>query len=61
MGDKPITPRSGDEPLTSRWKRIAAVHAKQTGARDGDLVRIEGEPGDWIVDGMTVKPVPPKP
>lgn len=51
---------SDDEP-TPRWKRIAAVHAKQAGARDGDLVQIEGEPGTWVVDGMTVKPAPTKP
>ena len=44
-----------------RWKRIAAVHAKQHGARDGDFVRVEGEPGLWIVAGVTVKPAPPKP
>ena len=59
MGNTPA--ENPEEEITLRWKRIAAVHAKQTGARDGDLVRIEGEPGDWIVDGMTVRPASPKP
>lgn len=43
---------------TERWKRIAAVHAKLQGAKDGDVVKIDGEPGTWIVDGMTVRSAP---
>ena len=45
---------------TERWKRIAAVHAKLRGAKDGDVVRFGDGSGDWVIDGMTVRPVPEK-